>query len=225
MKKSDAESLKIGEAARVWFGGLAAIAVMVIAFRILGTYGYYFPPDFQNGFLQDRQDYFWSSFYGVGFYLHIAGAPLALISGLPQLSRMVLRWSPRLHRVLGRVYALAVLLAAAPGGFVMGFRSFAGTPALICFTVMSLLVTVFTVLAWRAALRRRFQSHRRWMIRSYLMMVSAILLRLIDPLLRDLGVPDLTSYVSSLWLSWVPSLVIFEVFEHWPSRRNSSESL
>jgi hypothetical protein len=80
---------------------------------------------------------------------------------------------------------------------------------------MSLLVSLSTVLAWRAALQRRFTSHRRWMTRSYLLMVSAILLRLIDPALRDAGVPDTLSYQWSVWLSWVPSLVLFELLEHW----------
>jgi hypothetical protein len=56
------------------------------------------------------------------------------------------------------------------------------------------------------------------MIRSYLMMASAVLLRLIDPVLRDLGVSDMPSYVWSLWLSWVPSLLIFELAER-SSRR------
>jgi uncharacterized membrane protein len=209
----NSETQRFREAATAWFGGLAALAILVIALRIIGTYGFYFPPNFDRGFLQARQAYFWSSLYGMGFYLHIIGAPLALISGLPQFSRLLLRWSPRFHRCLGRIYAMSVLLAAAPGGFIMGFRSFAGNPALFCFTVMSLLVSAFTLLAWRDALRRKFQSHRRWMIRSYLMMVSAVLLRLIDPLLRDLGVPDVQSYVWSVWLSWVPSLVIFEISE------------
>lgn len=213
MGKDNSETPGMCEAAKAWFGGLAAVAILVIAFRITRTYRFYFPPDFGQGFLRARDAYFWSSLYGVGFYLHIIGAPLALISGLPQFSRLLLRWSPRLHRLLGRIYAVSVLAGAAPGGLIMGFRSFAGIPAWICFTVMSLLVSVFTLLAWRDALRRRIQSHRRWMTRSYLMMVSAVLLRLIDPLLRDLGVPDVPSYVCSLWLSWVPSLVVFEAAE------------
>lgn len=216
VRRLNGEPPEIRQAAKAWFGGLAAVAVLVIAMRIIGTLPLYFPPNFERGFLRDRQAYFWSSGYGVGFYLHIVGAPLALVCGLPQFSRLLLLWSPRLHRLLGRTYALAVLLAAAPGGFVMGLRSFAGAPALLCFTVMSLLVSMFTVLAWRDAVRRRFAAHRRWMIRSYLMMVSAVLLRLIDPLLRDFGVPDMQSYVWSLWLSWVPSLLIFEAAERWP---------
>ena len=84
---------------------------------------------------------------------------------------------------------------------------------MICFIAMSLLVAVFTVLARRTALQRRFESHQRWMTRSYLLMISAVLLRLIDPALRRSGVPDELSYQVSVWLSWVPSLMIFEVIE------------
>jgi uncharacterized membrane protein len=222
MRLPDSESLSLRDAAKAWFGGLAAVVVLVIALRIVGTYGFYFPPDFDRGFLQARQAYFWRSFYWVGFYLHIIGAPIALICGLPQFSRLLLCWSPRTHRLLGRIYALAVLLGAAPGGFIMGFRSFAGIPALLCFSLMSLLVSVFTILAWRDAVRRRFVSHRRWMIRSYLMMASAVLLRLIDPVLRDLGVSDMPSYVWSLWLSWVPSLLIFELAERCVGKKGST---
>ncbi|MFO0977492.1 MAG: DUF2306 domain-containing protein [Planctomycetaceae bacterium] len=200
-------------AARAWLSGLAALVILAIGLRIVSTFGWYFPPNFQGGFLAGRDTYFWRSAYGIGFYLHIIGAPIALLTGLPQFSRLLLRASPRLHRTLGKTYALSVLIAAAPGGFIMGFWSRGGVPAMVCFIAMSLLVAVFTVLAWRTALQRRFESHRKWMTRSYLVMISAVLLRLIDPALRRSGVPDELSYQISVWLSWVPSLVIFEVIE------------
>lgn len=209
------EKQKIVRAAVVWLGGLTAIVICWIGLRIVMVFDSYFPPDFQHGFLAGRQSCFRTSFYGAGFYLHIIGAPIALLSGLTQFSRGLLRWSPRLHRLLGRTYAFSVLFAAAPGGLVIGLRTFAGPSAAVCFVVMSLLVSLSTVLAWRAALQRRFTSHRRWMTRSYLLMVSAILLRLIDPALRNAGVPDTLSYQWSVWLSWVPSLVLFELLEHW----------
>jgi uncharacterized membrane protein len=209
------EKQKIVRAAVGWIGGLTAIVICWIGLRIVMVFHNYFPPDFQHGFLAGRQSYFWTSVYGAGFYLHIIGAPIALLSGLTQFSRGLLSWSPRLHRLLGRIYAIAVILAAAPGGLVIGIRTFAGPSAAVCFVVMSLLVSLSTVLAWTAALQRCFTSHRRWMTRSYLLMVSAILLRLIDPALRNAGVPDTLSYQWSVWLSWVPSLVLFELLERW----------
>lgn len=207
------EKQQIIRAALSWLRGLTAIVIFWIGLRIMMALDSYFPPDFQHGFLAGRQSYFRASMYGAGFYLHIIGAPIALLSGLTQFSRGLRSWSPRLHRLLGRTYAISVLLAAAPGGLMIGFRTFAGPSAAVCFIVMSLLVSLSTVLAWRAALQRRFTSHRRWMTRSYLLIVSAILLRLIDPALRDAGVPDELSYQWSVWLSWVPSLVLFELLE------------
>ncbi|MBL8810966.1 MAG: DUF2306 domain-containing protein [Planctomycetaceae bacterium] len=200
-------------AARAWLGGLAALVIVAIGLRIVSTFGWYFPPNFRDGFLAGRDAYFWRSAYGVGFYLHIVGAPVALLCGLPQFSRLLLRAFPRLHRTLGKTYALAVLLAAAPGGLIMGFWSRGGIPAMLCFITMSVLVAAFTILAWRTALQRRFESHRKWMTRSYLLMISAVLLRLLDPALRRAGLSDDLSYQLSVWLSWVPSLVIFEVME------------
>lgn len=84
---------------------------------------------------------------------------------------------------------------------------------MLCFITMSILVTAFTILAWRTALQRRFESHRKWMTRSYLLIISAVLLRLLDPALRRAGLSDDLSYQLSVWLSWVPSLVIFELIE------------
>lgn len=82
-----------------------------------------------------------------------------------------------------------------------------------CFLVMSVSTWFFTWKGWRAAKRREFAAHRKWMWRSYLMLVSAVILRLIDPALRHAGVPDLLSYQASVWLSWVPSLGLFEILQ------------
>ena len=203
----------VSEAARGWFGGLAGILVLIVASGILTTFSDYFPPNFQKGFLSGRNTYFWRSPYAYGFYLHIVGAPVALLCGLPQFSRILLRTSPRVHRFLGKTYALTVLLAAAPGGFIMAFFSRGGSAAAACFVLMSILAVWFTALAWRAALQHRFEAHRKWMARSYLLVISAVVLRLLDPALRRAGVPDELSYQVSVWLSWVPSLLCFEVSE------------
>jgi hypothetical protein len=139
MTISPSEKQQMIRAAVSWLGGLTAIVIFWIGLRIVMVFDSYFPPDFQHGFLAGRQSYFRTSVYGAGFYLHIIGAPIALLSGLTQFSRGLLRWSPGLHRLLGRTYAFSVLFAAAPGGLVIGLRTFAGPSAAVCFVVMSLL--------------------------------------------------------------------------------------
>jgi uncharacterized membrane protein len=199
------------DAARGWLGGLASLVIVTVTVGILTAFKHYLPPDFDHGFLLGRRSYFWQTVYGYGFYLHIVGAPIALLCGLPQFSRLLLRTSPTLHRRLGKVYALTILFAVAPGAFIMSFWTRGGISAEACFLIMSILVTVFTILAWRAAIQQKFESHLKWMSRSYLVLVSAVVLRLVDPALRRCGVPDELSYQWSVWLSWVPSLILFEL--------------
>jgi len=188
----------------------AAMFVILAAVLIASTYTLYLPPNFAEGFLAGRASYFFSTPYGIGFYAHILGAPLALICGTLQLNQSLLRRFPRVHRILGRIMILSTLMLASPGGFIMAFGTNAGPSAVLCFLLMSLLTAWFAAMSWRMAVQRRFAAHRVWAWRCYLMLVSAVVLRVIDPVLREMGVPDLVSYRLSLWLSWVPSLVIFE---------------
>lgn len=190
--------------------------ILFITVQILTSYSGYIPPNFEKGFLAEREAYFWSSPYGIGFLMHIVGAPIGLIVGLPQFSRIMLQFSPRSHRITGWIYVVSVLGLAVPGGFCMAFRPRGGLPSVLCFLIMCLLTTGFTLAAVRAARMRQFVSHRRWMTRSYLMMLSAIVLRLLDPFLRRQGIPEDYAYQFSVWMSWIPSLVIYELTQVLP---------
>jgi uncharacterized membrane protein len=200
-------------------GGTAALCVVFVTLLIVATYTRYLPPDFRKGFLIDRDSYFFRTPYGVGFYAHILASPIAVICGAIQFNSALRRRAARIHRIAGRIYVLCVLLFAAPGGFIMAFGTRGGASSSGCFLVMSVSTWFFTWQAWKTAKRREFAAHRRWMWRSYLMIVSAILLRVIDPALRQSGVPELLSYQICVWLSWVPSLALFEILHRWGSVR------
>jgi hypothetical protein len=188
-----------------------ALFVVFATILIVKSYHFYIPPKFNTGFLAGRETYFFSTPYAVGFYLHIVGAPLALIAGTLQFSRTILKRLPKLHRTLGRTAIISTIGFATPGGLIMAFGTRTGSSAVLCFLVMNLLTAWFAWMAWRTAVARRFVDHRRWAWRCYLMLASAILLRIIDPVLRETGVPDLQSYRLSIWLSWLPSLVCYEI--------------
>ena len=104
---------------------------MSVGGMVFAPFGYYFAADLEYGFLRDKRDFFFSSGYFVAFYAHIVGAPVAFISGTLQVSRTLRQHWPRLHRWLGRFYCVSVLVAAAPGGLVMGFWAY-GDCRLFC---------------------------------------------------------------------------------------------
>lgn len=196
-------------------GGLlkftAGFTVILFGALILTPYPRYLPPDFDHGFLRNKQLGFYSSGYFLGFYAHIFTAPPALLCGTLQISSTLRRRWPTWHRRLGKIYALLVLCFAAPGGLIMSTRAFGGTSSLICFALISVGAWWFTWKGWQTAQQRRFDEHGRWMCRSYLMMCSAIMLRLIHFAMQPIGLDPTLTYQLAAWLSWLPALGVFEL--------------
>ena len=185
--------------------------VLLVGWLILSPYAHYVPPDFGRGFLKNKADYFYSSGYFLGFYAHIFSAPIALACGTLQMSRSIRIGWPRVHRSLGQVYVALVLCLAAPGGVIMATRAYGGASSVVCFALIGVLAWVFTLIAWRKARSGHYAAHGRWMGRSYLMMCSAVMLRLIHYLLQPLGLDPTVTYQTAAWLSWVPSLLALEL--------------
>ncbi|MGB7348118.1 MAG: DUF2306 domain-containing protein [Pirellulaceae bacterium] len=188
-----------------------AAVILYIGGLILTPFPYYLPPDFNRGFLRNKADFFYNHGYFVGFYAHIATAPIGLLLGTLQLSRTLRDRLPILHRMLGRLYIALVLIGVAPGGLVMATKSYGGTASVLCFGLISVLMWITTFVAWRFARQHRYHEHAQWMIRSYTLMCSAIFLRLISYALSGLNLGHMFSYQLAAWLSWVPAMIVLEL--------------
>ena len=197
--------------------GILTLAVSVCV-MILTPFGYYFAADFEYGFLRDKREFFFSSGYFIAFYTHIVGAPAAFLSGTLQVSRTLRQNWPQLHRWLGRFYCLAVLTAAAPGGLVMGFWAYGGLSSQVCFSLLAGLTWIATFLGWRFARIGQLKKHAKWVLRSYLLIASAICLRLIHPLLSELQLNHELTYQLAVWASWVLPLALFELVRWFSDR-------
>lgn len=187
-----------------------AVIVLFIGSRIMLPFSFYLPPDFDAGFLESKREFFYSSGYFVGFYAHILASPIALVCGLAQTSQTVREVFPQFHRAVGRVYVTLVLVFAAPGGLVMSTVAGGGWSGKVCFSVISLLTWGFTFVGWRHSRAKRYARHGRWMIRSYVMMCSAVLLRINHVLLEPTSLDAQLKYQLSAWLSFVPSMILVE---------------
>jgi uncharacterized membrane protein len=189
----------------------ALASVLSTGALILAPFPHYLPPDFSVGFLHNKSRFFYSSGYFLGFYAHIASSPIALLCGALQMSQHLRSAWPSVHRMSGKVYVALVLCFVAPGGAIMSTRAHGGWSSVICFALISVLAWGFTLFAWRAAKQMRFAEHGRWMSRSYLMMCSAIMLRMVHYLIQPLDLEPTFAYQISAWLSWVPALLVFEI--------------
>jgi uncharacterized membrane protein len=196
----------------------AALILRVLA-ATLANYSDYFPPDFDSLFLQGREATF-AGAYRAAFYAHVVTAPVVLVSGLVLMSESVRRRRRGLHRVLGRVHVGVLLGAVLPSGAVMAGHAFGGRAAGLSFLVLSAATAACAVAGVVHARGRRYDRHRAWMTRCYVLVCSAVALRLISGAAGLVGVPSPeAAYVGAAWASWLVPLAGFEVVEHWRQAR------
>ena len=158
--------------------------------------------------------------------MHIVFGPVALLLGTVLISEHFRARLPRGHRILGRVQTVCVLLLIVPSGLWMAFYADAGVIAGTGFAALSLATGGFAVLGFRAAIRRRLVQHRRWMWRCYLMMFSAVVLRIIGGIALIGGLETAWTYPFAAWASWLLPLAVFEVIERVrTSERQSPEEI
>tara|TARA_R110002124_G_scaffold69960_2_gene187698 strand:+ start:760 stop:1356 length:597 start_codon:yes stop_codon:yes gene_type:complete len=146
---------------------------------------------------------------------HIVAAPLALAIGVFQLWPSLRARRPALHRAMGRIYVLAVLVAAL-AGLVIGYTAPGGAVAQAGFVVLALLWLCTTGLALWHIRSRRIAAHRRLMVRSYALTFAAVTLRLQLPFFEMFAGMDYelaSNWVA--WSAWLPNLI----FAEWWLRR------
>jgi uncharacterized membrane protein len=189
---------------------LAIVLILRVLVTILANYPDYFPPDFDSLFLQGREETFVGA-YRPAFYVHIFSGPFVLLNGLILLSDYVRRHHGGVHRVLGRIQVGVLLLLVLPSSVVMSQHAFGGWPAGLSFVLLSVATAICAIVGVVNARRRRFDRHRRWMLRCYILICSAVALRLISGAAGLIGVPSPEeAYIIAAWSSWVIPLAAYE---------------
>ena len=195
---------------------LTAVLILRVLAAILANYPDYFPPNFDSLFLQDREATFRGT-YRDAFYVHIFSGPVVLFNGLILLSDYVRRRYGGLHRWLGRVQVVVLLLFVLPSSMVMSRHAFGGWPAGFSFFLLSATTAGCAIIGVIYALRRRYDRHRRWMTRCYILICSAVILRLISGAasLLEMSSPEV-AYICPAWASWLIPLAAYEIVERFP---------
>jgi len=174
--------------------------------------------ELDTSFLQIKQteitEIFWYRFV---FYAHVTFAILALPAGFTQFNSTILRTYPRLHRAFGYVYAGAILIVAAPSGFLIAMQANGGPVAQIAFTLLAIFWFYVTLQAVLKAKTGDFKAHKNFMIRSFALTCSALTLRYWKLVLVYFFHPyPMDLYQLVAWLGWIPNLLIAE----WIINRN-----
>ena len=140
----------------------------------------------------------------LAFILHISLAPIALAVGSIQFFASIRR-RKALHRWLGRVYGVSILISGS-AGVVVALNAAGGLSAQLGFALLALAWVFTTANAVRHAMARRIGKHRRWMIYSFALTFAGVTLRLylFGFIAAGLSYTEASAYLA--WLCWVPNL-------------------
>lgn len=142
--------------------------------------------------------------------MHISAAPVALAVGAFQFMPRIRRNHRALHRWLGRLYAVAILVGGI-GAMGISLNAIGGLWAQVGFSALGVAWMGSTAIAIWMAMNKRFAEHRVWMLRSFALTFSAVTLRL---QLAGFEISGLPYEQSSVWLAftcWVPNLLVAEI--------------
>ncbi len=166
---------------------------------------------YEEGLLGDKPDFLLeNNLYLLGFYTHIFMGGLALLTGFSQFFKGLRRKRLGLHRILGKIYILAVLLSGSSGLAIAYFASGGLIPAL-GFSALAVLWLYTTANAYITIKNKQIEAHQRWMIRSYALCFAAVTLRIYLPIfIAFIGMDFYAAYKIIAWLCWIPNLVVAE---------------
>lgn len=196
-----------------WFG-LVRIA---LAFTILifGTFLFYVSTNYfdfthRSGYLIGRPSES-MIFFQFSVIAHLISASfLLLLTTFLIFFRIEKKW-PRLHRFLGKTSVIIGLLILVPTGFYLSYHAMGGALGKILFFCLSFLTLLSLFNGYRTAINKSFDLHKRWMIRFYILLTSALWLRLNMFLLFLAFGQGEWQYLLAVILSWVPQLLFFEL--------------
>ncbi len=142
---------------------------------------------------------------------HAIGGILATIIGPFQFSTRFRQRHLSLHRLMGKVYIVSVLVAA-PMVIIIG-RGF-DFPLVFMGDLQAALWLICTLLAFITARNRQIAIHRQWMVRSYAFTLNFIFSRLLNPIPAYFHMSD-TGLALTLALLSVSYFLVPEIAFNW----------
>ncbi|MEO7988828.1 MAG: DUF2306 domain-containing protein [Chryseolinea sp.] len=170
----------------------------------------YFIIDMSGGLLSSKtESVLHNKIWNTAFYTHISFGGLSLLTGWSQFSKW-LRNKNLLHRWLGKIYLISVLMSGSAGLYI-AFYATGGMVSSLGFGSLAIAWLTTTTIAYISIRQLQIEKHQQWMIRSFALAFAAVTLRLWIPSFQVLtNMEFVSSYKIIAWLCWTPNLVVSE---------------
>ena len=165
-------------------------------------------------FIVDHSHPDWTYYFPVRWWLvpHGLGGLVALLAGPFQFSSRLRQRHLQFHRLTGRAYLIGVGIAVPFSVYLsvthstVAFRFFLLTLAAAWFLT--------TAVAYAAVLKRNFQLHREWMVRSYAITTTFVTTRVLTAI-PGIGSGGEAISVPAQWSLLVVMMVLVELGLVW----------
>jgi len=173
---SSAGSTALRWASVLWFAVAAVGQVAFIGFILAfygvrtatGNFAAWNDKPLIDGYIKDDDT------GNIVFATHVLLASVVTLGGLMQLIPGLRRRWPSLHRWTGRTFIVIAVFMALSGVWLAVVRgTYLSVVSAVAILINGLLILIFAGLAWRHAIKRRFEQHRRWALRTF-MVVSGV---------------------------------------------------
>jgi hypothetical protein len=153
-------------------------------------------------------------------YVHMLGGTVMLFFGAANLYIGASRRHFSYHKLIGVIYLCGGSIGAIAALTIALSTAHKSDPAVILSnTTISLGMLALAWLgcagmAYRAARNRRYDSHRQWVIRSYVLAWSFVFCRIAS---RVSDLDEMGGGEAFIWLSWVAPFIVCELALQWRS--------
>ncbi len=206
------------ERAVFWILLWAGTALIFLASR-----SYFFGSE-PHEFLIERPHLTMHSWWRYSLYVHVISGCLCLASSLLQYSKIFLKRYVKVHKSLGYVYVLSLLIAVIPTGLILSNVAKGGWISQVGFHAMNVSVLVCVILGMRAIFQKRVQEHQAWMTRSFALITSAITFRTLQVIFHQFHVPYEIVYPTCVWLSIIVNVWVAEYYLY-KSKTNTNKTI
>jgi len=148
-----------------------------------------------------------SVFWNTAFYGHIIFGGIALLVGWMQFSKRLRTKRLKLHRNIGKIYIITVLISGVCGLYVSIYAT-GGIISSFGFGSLAIIWLSTTIFSFKAIKNKDISLHEKLMIYSFAACFAAVTLRLWLPLLTIVFGEFIAAYKVVAWLCWVPNLIV-----------------
>lgn len=210
MEKTGAIAFKPGT---IWKAGLTLFLILFAGKFVVGDALPYF--GFKKEVFGNYWDFRWPL---IG---HISGGLIALLIGPFQFSTKFRNRYLSAHRLLGRIYVIAIAIGAISSVYLawtsalqVNFAWSLGLQGLAFAWITT------TGMAYISVMRRRMLQHKEWMIRSYVVTFAFVLFRWLNGagFVHEVMSDFKDRGPSMIWVSWVVPLMITEIVLSWKKK-------